>query len=46
MHTALWLERLAGGTTEARQRLLQALAQLWPATPGLFEPLSGESLLL
>jgi ring-1,2-phenylacetyl-CoA epoxidase subunit PaaC len=46
MHVQVWLERLANRTPEARQRLEQALEQLWPDALGMFEPFSNEKALL
>ena len=46
MHVQVWLERLATGTAEARQRLEQALASLWPDALGFFEPYMSEDILL
>ncbi|GAC1360496.1 MAG: hypothetical protein NVS2B12_34430 [Ktedonobacteraceae bacterium] len=46
MHFHVWLERLANSTPEARQRLEQALEQLWPDALGMFEPFPGEEALL
>ncbi len=46
MHVYVWLERLANSTSEGRQRLEQALEQLWPDALGMFEPFVGEELLL
>ncbi len=46
MHVNVWLERLANRTPEARQRLEQALEQLWPDALGMFEPFPGEEALL
>ena len=46
MHVHAWLERLANGTSEARQRLEQALERLWPDALGMFEEFAGEKTLL
>ena len=46
MHVHIWLERLANSTPEARQRLEQALNQLWPDAMGIFEPFQGEEALV
>ena len=46
MHVHAWLERLASGTPEARQRLEQALERLWPDALGMFEEFVGEEILL
>ncbi len=46
MHVHVWLERLANSTPEARQRLEQALTQLWPDALAMFEPFPGEEALL
>ncbi len=46
MHVNVWLERLANRTPEARQRLEQALEQLWPDALGMFEPFPNEEALL
>src|SRR5690606_28360363 len=40
-HSSLWLERLAHGTTESRERLVRALASAWPLLPQLLAPMSG-----
>lgn len=41
-HTALWVERLALGTSESTRRTRAALDELWPYALGLFEPLQDE----
>ena len=46
MHVHVWLERLANSTSEGRQRLEQALEQLWPDALGIFERFPGEEVLL
>ncbi|HET8984736.1 MAG TPA: 1,2-phenylacetyl-CoA epoxidase subunit PaaC [Trueperaceae bacterium] len=40
-HSSLWLERLAYGTSESRQRLVSALASAWPLLPQLLAPMAG-----
>lgn len=45
-HTQTWVRRLGLGTAESRQRLQQALDQLWPSAHQLFVPLPVESLLI
>lgn len=44
-HSALWVERLAFGTDESKQRLQAAMDELWPLVPQLLEPLPGDALL-
>ncbi|GHF59805.1 ring-1,2-phenylacetyl-CoA epoxidase subunit PaaC [Deinococcus metalli] len=44
-HTALWVERLALGTEESARRIHVALAELWPHTAQLFQPVEGEDEL-
>lgn len=46
MHFQVWLERLANGTAESRQRLEKAIIDLWPDALGMFEPFPDEELLL
>jgi ring-1,2-phenylacetyl-CoA epoxidase subunit PaaC len=46
LHAQTWLERLAGGGTEARERQCAAFTALWPGALGLFEPLLGETDLV
>lgn len=46
MHVYTWLERLAKGSTESRQRLERALESLWPDAFGMFEEFPDEALLL
>lgn len=46
MHAQTWLERLAGGSPEARERQRAAFAALWPDALGLCEPLPGEDQLV
>jgi ring-1,2-phenylacetyl-CoA epoxidase subunit PaaC len=46
LHAHTWLERLAAGSGEARQRQRAAFEALWPDALGLFEPLPGEEDLL
>lgn len=44
-HSSLWLERLAHGTTESRERLLKALATTWPLLPQLLAPMKDTAEL-
>ena len=44
-HSALWVERLAFGTDESKQRLQAAMDELWALVPQLLEPLPGDALL-
>jgi ring-1,2-phenylacetyl-CoA epoxidase subunit PaaC len=46
LHAHTWLERLADGSNEARERQRAAFTALWPAALGLFEPLPGEAELV
>ena len=46
LHAQTWLERLAGGSAEARERQRAAFTALWPGALGLFEPLPGEADLV
>lgn len=46
MHVYTWLERLAKGSTESRQRLERALESLWPDALGMFEAFPDEVRLL
>ena len=46
LHAQTWLERLAGGSAEARERQRAAFVALWPDALGLFEPLAGEDQLV
>jgi ring-1,2-phenylacetyl-CoA epoxidase subunit PaaC len=46
LHARAWLQRLAAGPPEARERLRAALAEALPIAAGLFEPLPGEDALL
>ena len=46
MHVHVWLQRLANGTAEGRQRLENALEHLWPDALGMFERFPGEDVLL
>ncbi len=44
-HSSLWLERLAHGTTESKERLLRAMATAWPLLPQLLAPMTGAAEL-
>lgn len=44
-HSALWVKRLGLGTEESQRRVQQALDLLWPYTPQLFAPLTGDAAL-
>lgn len=46
MHANTWLQRLAEGSAEARQRQQAAFEALWPDALGFFEPLPAEATLL
>ena len=46
MHAGAWLDRLARGTGEPRDRLLAALATLGPDAATVFAPLPGEPALI
>ena len=46
MHATTWLERLARGTGEPRDRLLAALAELAPDAATVFTPLADEARLV
>jgi ring-1,2-phenylacetyl-CoA epoxidase subunit PaaC len=46
LHARTWLERLASGGAEARDRQRAAFEALWPDALGLFEPLAGEAELV
>ncbi len=46
LHARTWLERLALGGAEARDRQRAAFEALWPDALGLFEPLAGEADLV
>ena len=46
MHAGTWLERLARGPGEPRDRLLAALAELAPDAATVFTPLVGEVALI
>ncbi len=46
MHVHVWLQRLANGTAEGRQRLESALERLWPDALSMFERFPGEDALL
>ena len=46
LHAQTWLERLAGGSAEARERQRVAFTTLWPGALGLFEALPGEAALV
>ena len=45
LHFDLWLRRLAEGGTESRDRLTQALGDLWIDAQAIFAPLAGEARL-
>lgn len=44
-HSGLWVERLALGTDESRQRSQAALNILWPLMPAHLQELPGDALL-
>jgi ring-1,2-phenylacetyl-CoA epoxidase subunit PaaC len=46
MHATTWLERLARGTGEPRERLLAALIELAPDAATVFTPLADEARLV
>jgi ring-1,2-phenylacetyl-CoA epoxidase subunit PaaC len=46
MHATTWLERLARGTGEPRERLLAALVELAPDAATVFTPLADEARLV
>ncbi|MEO8438383.1 MAG: 1,2-phenylacetyl-CoA epoxidase subunit PaaC [Chloroflexota bacterium] len=46
MHAGAWLDRLARGDGEPRDRLLAALAELGPDAATVFTPLEGETALV
>src|SRR5436309_6483136 len=46
MHTESWIGKLAQGSAESRERLLAALAALWPDMRGFFEPAAAEAELV
>ena len=46
MHAGAWLDRLARGDGEPRDRLLAALAELGPDAATVFTPFADEALLL
>lgn len=46
LHAQTWLDRLARGGPEARERQRAAFEELWPDALGLFEPLAGEQELV
>ena len=46
LHFDVWLRRLAEGGGDARGRLEEALARLWPDAQAVFTPIAGESALL
>jgi len=46
LHARTWLERLASGGTEARDRQRTAFEALWPDALGLFEPPAGAAGLV
>jgi ring-1,2-phenylacetyl-CoA epoxidase subunit PaaC len=46
LHARTWLQRLASGGDEARDRQRAAFEALWPDALGLFEPLAGEAELV
>lgn len=45
-HSSAWVERLGLGTDESHGRMQQALDELWPLTPQLFEPWPSRQLLV
>lgn len=44
-HALMWLEIMKEGSSESKERLLQALENLWEYTGGLFEETEGEENL-
>jgi ring-1,2-phenylacetyl-CoA epoxidase subunit PaaC len=46
LHAEAWLRRLADGPPDVRDRLADALRQLWTDAQQLFAPLGGEELLV
>jgi len=46
MHLVAWINRLATGGTDPRQRLEAALAELGPDATSVFTPLAGEQALI
>jgi len=46
LHAHTWLERLASGSAQARERQRAAFDALWPDALGLFEPLESETELV
>ncbi|HEX7172444.1 MAG TPA: 1,2-phenylacetyl-CoA epoxidase subunit PaaC [Candidatus Limnocylindria bacterium] len=46
LHADAWLRRLADGPPDVRERLAQALRQLWADAQQLFTPLAGEAALV
>ena len=46
MHAGAWLDRLARGRGEPRDRLLAALTELGPDAATVFTPLNGEAALI
>ena len=45
MHGDMWMARLAAWSDESRQRIIEALDELWPYALGIFEPIPGEDEL-
>lgn len=46
LHASTWIERLAEGSAEARERLAAALGEVYAEAGGLFEALPGEDELV
>lgn len=46
MHSRSWVERLGDATDESHRRMQDALNLAWPHALGLFEPTTGESVLV
>jgi ring-1,2-phenylacetyl-CoA epoxidase subunit PaaC len=46
LHAQTWLERLAGGGADVRERQQAAFEALWPDALGVFEPVVGEDELV
>ncbi len=46
LHFDLWLRRLTEGGDESRERLINALRDLWTDAQAVFAPLAGEAALL